>query len=204
MFDFGTVTEDAIVTASNGLVNQIVPPRTVETLILPVTQSRAISRHPIGQDGKRMMVDLPVSSTVPEKSVPLTPIVAVGVSTMTCCGSDFAICPEAYFIVPNAILIPSLPVFFSPSYTNVSITSLDCSVICTFVSSLNVMPVLLFAVVTISFISTSDESELLTEFLSRLISVGPVCSVTLPTSALVVIGLDSNSIARTSNCTIDF
>ena len=100
-------------------------------------------------------------------------------------------------------MIPSLPVFFSPSYTKVSITSFDCSVICTLVSSRKVIPALALAVVITSFISTSAEIELTTEFLSLRISVGPVCSVTLPTSHLVVVGLNNKSVTRTSDRTIN-
>ena len=62
---------------------------------------------------------------------------------------------------------------------------------------------MLLAVVITSFISTSDEMELGTEFLSLRISVGPVCSVTLPTSHLVVVGLNNKSVTRTSDRAID-
>ena len=43
-----------------------------------------MSFHPTGHEGSNIINDLPSSSTVLEKSVPLTPIVAVGVVTNTC------------------------------------------------------------------------------------------------------------------------
>jgi hypothetical protein len=57
--------------------------------------------------------------------------------------------------------------------------------------------------VMVSFISTPDCTELGITFLSRFISVGPVCSVTVPTEALVVVGLNCKAVARTSNSTND-
>ena len=45
----------------------------------------------VSHDGKRMIVELPISSTVIVKSVPRTPIVAVGVFICTFVGSVFAI-----------------------------------------------------------------------------------------------------------------
>ena len=55
----------------------------------PVTQPRA------SQLGNNMIRLRPNSSTVIEKSVPRTAIVAVGVLIDTCCGLFLAICPEA-------------------------------------------------------------------------------------------------------------
>lgn len=64
-------------------------PTSVITSIAPVTQ-------PVkSQLGNKITVLRPISSTVMEKSVPRTAIVAVGVSIPTFCGFDFAICPEA-------------------------------------------------------------------------------------------------------------
>jgi len=81
--------------------------------------------------------------------------------------------------------------------------SLLCSVIITLVSSRNVIEVLLLAVVTMSLISIADDIELGKSFLSLRISVGPDCSVTLPTSALLVVRLNNESVARASNRTIN-
>jgi hypothetical protein len=66
-----------------------------------------------------------------------------------------------------------------------------------------VIPVLLLAVVTTSDISIPDDIELGKFDLSLRISVGPDCSVTLPTSALVVVRLNNKGIARASNRTIN-
>jgi hypothetical protein len=64
---------------------------------------------------------------------------------------------------------------------------------------LNVIPALPLAVVTVSLISMPDDTVLGTVLLLLFISVGPVCSVTLPTSPLLVVGLNSKRIARTSD-----
>ena len=62
-----------------------------------------------------MIVDPPSSSTVIEKSVPRTPIVAVGVCIFTFCLEFLAIRPEAYRIVPSDALIDNEPVDVSGS-----------------------------------------------------------------------------------------
>ncbi len=65
----------------------------------------------VSHDGNRMIVELPTSSIVIEKSVPRTPIVAVGVFICTFVGLVFAIWPEAYRTVPRAALSDREPVF---------------------------------------------------------------------------------------------
>ena len=57
-----------------------------------------------------MIVEPPSSSIVIEKSVPRTPIVAVGVVMTTFCFEFFAICPDAYLTVPSFADRFSLPV----------------------------------------------------------------------------------------------
>ena len=63
----------------------------VVTDISPVLQSRATSIQPNGQLGNNIIVLAPISSTVALKSVPRTPMVAVGVLTATFCGFALAI-----------------------------------------------------------------------------------------------------------------
>ena len=65
----------------------------------------------VSHDGNRIIVELPTSSIVIEKSVPRTPIVAVGVFICTAVGVVFAICPEAYLTVPSAAFSDSDPFF---------------------------------------------------------------------------------------------
>ena len=83
------------------------------------------------------MVEEPNSSTVIEKSVPLTPTVAVGVLIFTFCLEFLAICPDAYRIVPKDAFSDNEPVLVLGSYTKSSITNLECSVTSTRVSSIN-------------------------------------------------------------------
>jgi len=62
-----------------------------------------------------MIVEFPVSSTVNEKSVPLTPTTAVGVLIFTFCLEFFAICPLAYLTVPKLAFSARVPVEVSGS-----------------------------------------------------------------------------------------
>ena len=55
----------------------------------------------MSHEGRSIIVELPTSSTVIVKSVPLTAIVAVGVVILIFCFEFFAICPDAYLIVPK-------------------------------------------------------------------------------------------------------
>ena len=70
-------------------------PSSVVTSILPVMQSFSKSVQPLGQLGNKIIVLRPSSSTVAVKSVPRTPIVAVGVLIATACGLFLATCPDA-------------------------------------------------------------------------------------------------------------
>jgi len=70
------------------------------------------------------------------------------------------------------------------------------------VSSSNVIPTLALAVTTASFISTPLFILLGMLCFSRCISVGPVCSVTVPIAALVAAG-NRNTVIRTSALNID-
>ena len=69
------------------------------SITIPTSDSTEISpttHNPlVVQLGSRITIVLPVSSTVMVKSVPLTPITAVGVFIMTFCLEFFAICPDA-------------------------------------------------------------------------------------------------------------
>ena len=80
----------------------------------------------------------------------------------------------------------------------------ECSVSLTVVLSSKVSSALARAVLTVSFISTVVFTLEDMLFRSRSISVGPVCSVTLPTPAKLLIGLSNdNVIVRTvagNNC----
>ena len=128
-----------------------------------------------------MIVDDPISSMVIEKSVPRTPIVAVGVFITTFCLEFFAICPEAYFTVPSAALSVSPPVCVDASYTNSSITSLECSVTSTRVSSTNCTEVLPLPVLITSCMNTSKSSTVVNSSPEVLvISPLPLCSMTAP------------------------
>ena len=69
---------------------------------------------------------------------------------------------------------------------------------------MKVIPAFALAVVIVSFISTPEWIELGTNTFCLFISVGPVCSVTSPTPALLMVGFDSNSVARTINCSVNF
>jgi hypothetical protein len=76
-----------------------------------------------------------------------------------------------------------------------------CSVILTVVLSTNSRRARARAVTTVSFISTAVLTVLGVDFLLRTISVGPVCSTTLPTPAQLVglNNIDSIKIAGTVN-----
>ena len=89
----------------------------------------------MSQLGNSVIIDPPISSTTIAKSVPRTPIVALGVLILTFCLYFLAICPDAYLTVPNDALIDNDPTSLAGSYTNSSITNLDCSVSSTRVSS---------------------------------------------------------------------
>ena len=88
------------------------------------------------------------------KSVPRTPIVALGVLILTFCLYRLAICPDAYLTVPRLALIDNEPMSFAGSYTNSSITSLDCSVISTLVSSMKSIRIVPLAVTAVSILCT--------------------------------------------------
>ena len=74
----------------------------------------------------------------------------------------------------------------------------DCSVIFTVVASSNVNCALDLAVDIVSFISIPVFTALGIDFLFLIISVGPVCSVTLPTPPKLVRLIDSNTVAIAS------
>ena len=99
------------------------PDKGLSTDISPTIQS-PFELH----DGSRTIVLLPSSSIVIEKSVPLTPTTAVGVLILIFCLLFFAICPDAYLIVPKDAFSDNAPVRLLGSYTNESITNLECSV----------------------------------------------------------------------------
>ena len=85
----------------------ITMPTSFSTDISPVTHTRSLAI--MVQLGNKIIVELPVSSTVMEKSVPLTPTTAVGVLIFTFCLEFFAICPDAYLTVPKPALSETAP-----------------------------------------------------------------------------------------------
>ena len=133
-------------------------------------------------DGNKIIVEDPTSSIVIEKSVPLTPIVAVGVDIDTLVGLNFAICPDAYLTVPNVAFNDSFPVLVLGSYTKSSIVNLLCCVTSTLVASKNSIAVLPLPVLTVSNENTSSSVCVVTSspFALRSITPDPSCMITSP------------------------
>ena len=132
------------------------------------------------QLGNNIIVEPPSSSIVIEKSVPRTPIVAVGVVIIISCLDVLAICPDAYFIVPSFADRFNLPFFVLGSYTNSSMISLLCCVTSTLVSSIKRMPTLPLPVFTVSYCSIGSSCSNVISVLSRSITPLPSSLSTLP------------------------
>ena len=105
--------------------------------------------------------------------MPRTPIVAVGVVIFISCLEFFAICPDAYLIVPSFADRFNLPLPLLGSNTNSSMISLLCWVTSTLVSSRNNIPTLPLPVFTVSNCSIDVSS-------SKRIFVSPSLRSTTP------------------------
>ena len=136
----------------------------------------------INLDLENLEINFPNSylSTIIIKSVPLTPMVALGVFMFTLCREFFAICPEAYLTAPKVAFMLKEPVCVLGSYINSSIVNLLFSRTSTLVSSIKSSLNSPFLVIIPSYIKRSKPTFPVYFSDSLLMVLLPAASATCP------------------------